>query len=121
MMKGQGRLYQSGGAGRGFGMTDLGFYGADGAPRGACAVFKHFGDRLDLNRVSYFCSGSMGFKKVDGGRVDIRQSVGLLNRLDLASCARRIDGVSFPVAGRADGTNDGVYVVFVPFGILKTF
>ena len=121
MMEGQRGLYQSGSTRCRFGMTDLGFYRADGAPGGIDAVFEHFGNCFDLNRVSHFRPGSMGFKKVDGGRVDMGQSVGLLYRLDLAFRARRIDGFPFSIAGRADGADDGVYIVFVPFCILKAF
>ena len=84
MMEGQGRLYQSGSAGCGLGMTDLGFHGADGAPWRLYAVFEHLGNGFDLHRVAYFCSGTVGFQQGDGGRVHIRQSIGLFYGFDLA-------------------------------------
>ena len=97
--KGLDRFEQARGSRRGFGVTDLGFDGADSAPRAVSFV------RLSENNVQAFdlCpvtrpgTRAMRFNEVDGFRSVSSLFIGAPQRAGLAGWKRRVDRGSLAV------------------------
>ena len=119
VVKRHGRLDQSGRAGSGLGVADLGFDRADRTP-GRIGLAKDVFQGRHFNGIADLGAGTMSLNQLDGLRVNPALRVGSAQGLLLTSGARFVNRRAAAVARSTNALDNRVDLVSITFGVGET-